>query len=308
MPPKKAKKSKKLDAEKLAAEEEERKKRADEEARLAEIRAKKERDLREQKEKEALELLFAQNKERLEEETEKALEIIQKHDGEISQAMEVAKSENNWTKFVDCNTLPDPNDEKELNTYLSLWEEEPLGADDETSLQSLLNILPNAEKLCDDIVHAMAIESDKQNEAGALHLRLQLLTLRSLIQAKWDLVTCQVLQHVDHFQIEANENFLYSTEIDRYAFGVWGNLTKNPRHKNIDFSNVNLSMTLPKPIALANVAVRMLYQTGLSASAPYILQEGSKNLSIVGGVLSFDLFEMPEPPKTFDKWIIRQSS
>ncbi|KAJ3215408.1 hypothetical protein HDU67_000453 [Dinochytrium kinnereticum] len=301
-----AKKSKKIDAEKLQAEEDERKRRQDEEARLAEVRAKKEREQREQREKEALEQLFLQNKERLEEESQKAKLLIERHNDEIANAGKEEVSEIEWKRFLDCHSLPDPADERGLNTYLSLWKEESLGPDDETSLQNLLNVLPNIEKLCDEITKVMATMADKQKETEYQQLKTHLLELRLLIQVKWDLVTTRVLQHVDHFQVEANENFQHSCGIDRYSFGVWGNLTKNPRHKAIDFGNINLSMTLPKPIALATVSVRMLYETGYTATIPFLEQEGPIHNSVVGGILYFDLFEMPDPPKNFDKWIIRQ--
>ncbi|KAI8846064.1 hypothetical protein BC829DRAFT_399161 [Chytridium lagenaria] len=271
-----AKKSKKIDAEKLQAEEDERKRKADEEARLAEVRARKEREQKEQREKEALEQLFLQNKERLEEESQQERTLLDKHNGEIASAAKESLSEievytkrsSSWSdmviaveRFLDCHALPEPNNERELNTYLSLWKEESLGADDESSLQNLLHVLPNIEKI------------NKRISISAL--RAHLLELRFMVQLKWDLVTTRVLQHVDHFQVEANENFQHSCGTDRYYFGVWGNLTKNPRF----------------PIALANVSVRMLYETGFTASAPFQEQEGLNHYSI-----------------SFDKWIIRQTN
>jgi hypothetical protein len=48
---------------------------------------------------------------------------------------------------LECSSIPDPLDEREVNTYLSLWQDENLGGDDEVSVQPLVNILPNAEKV-----------------------------------------------------------------------------------------------------------------------------------------------------------------
>jgi hypothetical protein len=78
-------------------------------------------------------------------------------------------------------------------------------------------------------------------------------------------------------------------------------------HKNIEYTNVNISMTLPKPISLATVSIRMLYEAGLTSASPYSVQETDKHMSVVGGVLYLDLFEMPEPAKVLDSWVIRQS-
>ncbi|KAG5463404.1 MAG: hypothetical protein BJ554DRAFT_7855, partial [Olpidium bornovanus] len=115
-------------------------------------------------------------------------------------------------------------------------------------------------------------------------------------------------QYADVFnpQREANENFVYMATTDRYAVGVWGNLTKNPRHKSIDFADLKMSTGLSKPLALANVAIVMLMQMGACAAAEYDQYIDSTSTAVVGGVLNLMLAEMPEVPKTVDKWTIRQ--
>ncbi|KAJ3106096.1 hypothetical protein HK100_003786 [Physocladia obscura] len=130
--------------------------------------------------------------------------------------------------------------------------------------------------------------------------------MRNLILAKWDLVTCRIMQHYDHFNNEPNENFHYANSTENYIFGVWGNLTRNPRHKTIEFSNIKLAMSLPKPISLASVSIRMLYEYGQTVFAPFYYQEAEQHMSVVGGVLFLDLFEMPEAPRILGSMIIRQ--
>ncbi|KAI9342888.1 hypothetical protein BDR26DRAFT_1006555 [Obelidium mucronatum] len=266
----KGKKGAKSAVDKAAAEEAERL-RLEEEIRQQELRAKKERELREQREREAFEALF-----------------------------------NQWKRFLECSILPDPLNEPELNTYLSLWGEEPVGNDDDPSLQGIIDALPNAEKLCNEIMLAVSIECDNQNLPGQLNLRMQLNTMRQLIISKWDLVTCRIMQHYDHFNVESNENFHFAETTENYIYGVWGNLTRNPRHKTIEYSNIKLAMTLPKPISLASVAIRMLYQSGFTAAAPFFYQDTDQHMSVVGGVLFLDLFEMPEAPRVVSSFAIRQ--
>ncbi|KAJ3024760.1 UNVERIFIED_CONTAM: Protein casc1 [Siphonaria sp. JEL0065] len=266
----KGKKGAKSAVDKAAAEEAERL-RLEEEARLQELRAKKERELREKQEREAFEALF-----------------------------------NQWKRFLECSILPDPLNEPELNTYLSLWAEEPVGNEDDLTLQGITEALPNAEKLCNEIAEAISIECDNQNVPGQLNLRMQLTTMRQLIVSKWDLVTTRIMQHYDHFNVESNENFHFAGSTDNYIFGIWGNLTRNPRHKTIEYSNIKLAMTLPKPISLASVAIRMLYESGFTASAPFFYQDTDQHMSVIGGVLFLDIFEMPEAPKVMSSMAIRQ--
>ena len=68
-----------------------------------------------------------------------------------------------------------------------------------------------------------------------------------------------------------------------------------------------VSMSIPKPLSLANVGVRILLENGSEASAEFEEQETERHMSVVGGVLYLDLVELPELAKTVDKWTIRPS-
>ncbi|KAJ3332244.1 hypothetical protein HDU76_000835 [Blyttiomyces sp. JEL0837] len=292
MPPKKAggKKGKKPEVDKQVAEEEERK-RLEEEARLLEIRQKKEKDLREQREREALDQLFNQEKDRLDEENSYLKEISERHTSEISRAIRSEKSQTEWKKFLECSSLPDPNDERELNTYLSLLGEEQLGSDDDPSLKPLLDVLPNAEKLCNDLATEMTSALDAQNESKYTQTRSHLLHLREIIHSQWDLMTCRILQ------VSYPLFSCLRPDVNSHTLNI---------HKTIEYTNINLSMSLPKPISLANVSIRMLYEYGMTATAPYFVQDTKKHMSVVGGVLYLGLCEMPDAPKNLDTWVIRQ--
>lgn len=304
MPPKTAKKGKKAD-DKGASEEEERR-RLEEEARLQEARIKKEKEIQDQRDNELLEQVILQDKERLEQEASNIVELKNKLESDFDRIQNQIESEISWKKFLDCDQLPDPRNEREMNTFISMWEVEPVEKDDDHTLKTFSKILPSIEKLCSNLALAISVAIDRQDEAKRLILQGHLITLRSLIHAKWDVATNALLQHYDQFPVETNENFYYSTSLDLYVLGLWGNLTKNPRHKSIEYSNIPILMSLPKPISLSNVAIRMLYMSSLTAGAPFSVQEKGTPMSVVGGVLYLDLFEMPEPPKILDTWTIRQ--
>ncbi|KAI9209837.1 uncharacterized protein BJ171DRAFT_485169, partial [Polychytrium aggregatum] len=82
-------------------------------------------------------------------------------------------------------------------------------------------------------------------------------------------------------------------------------MTKNPRFKSVEFRDKSLSSTLPKPLALANVAIRMLLEQSTTCASPYETQSEKQQLSVVGGVLYFDLAEMPDSAKSLGSWCIR---
>lgn len=49
------------------------------------------------------------------------------------------------------------------------------------------------------------------------------------------------------------------------AYGVWINFAKNPRLKQIEFPEIGAVIELPKSLALANIAVRLLQAPASSA-------------------------------------------
>lgn len=51
----------------------------------------------------------------------------------------------------------------------------------------------------------------------------------------------------------------------------------------------------------------MVYCADPSIGASFEVQEGTQRMSHIGGVLFFDIMELPESPKKIDKWIIRPS-
>ncbi|KAJ3106095.1 hypothetical protein HK100_003785 [Physocladia obscura] len=141
MPPK----SKKAAVDKAAAEEAERI-RLEEDVRLQELKAKKERELREQKEREAFEALLNQEKPRLDDEAQEFAVKYDKFEAIIKNLLDTKKEENEWKRFLECSILPDPLNEPELNAFIDLWAEEPVGSNDDPSILLLVEALPSAEK------------------------------------------------------------------------------------------------------------------------------------------------------------------
>lgn len=89
--------------------------------------------------------------------------------------------------------------------------------------------------------------------------------------------------------------------------GLWANVTKNPRYKQVDFMQGTLSMTLPKDITMANSAIRVLFnQQSLCLSHPRFDQTESGYVK-VGGHIQIDLLDLPEPGRLAKGWRMRTS-
>ncbi|TPX57393.1 hypothetical protein PhCBS80983_g03887 [Powellomyces hirtus] len=301
-PKKKEKKKSKKELEKERLLEEERLQ-AEEEARIAE-QLRKELELKQRLQREALEALFAQEHDRFEAETAELGRIMETRSARLMSIIEAKERE--LESYLECRKMPNPKNERDLNTYLIQWAKETPEEEAVPSLLPLFIELPPAEQLCSEIEQQLYGGLDAQKESTFKSLTAHLLRVRELIHAKWDAATSQILQHIDQFAREPNENFQLASRTHNYVFGIWGNLTKNPRHKVIDFADLKMSTTLPKPLVLANVSIRMLLESGFTAITPYEQQStAGPPMSVIGPILNFDLIEMPDPPKTVDTWTIR---
>lgn len=126
---------------------------------------------------------------------------------------------------------------------------------------------------------------------------------RALINMKWDAITTSIYQNMDQFPIEENENFKFVAQCFGHKFGLWANSTKNPRFKSIDFPDISISSSIPKPLSLSNVGIRMLLQTNPSCVR---LFEENTDYRPVGAVLFFDLFELPPAITESRNWYVMQ--
>ena len=125
-----------------------------------------------------------------------------------------------------------------------------------------------------------------------------------MVLAKVDGATGDFLSHADEHANARNE-VQYEHSAPSCKFGLWVNLAKNPRIKSIEFDALSITTELPKQLALASIALRVMQfsselltpqQPPLGASSPFMA---------LGGVLSIELMALPQPPKKVKGWTIR---
>lgn len=83
-------------------------------------------------------------------------------------------------------------------------------------------------------------------------------------------------------------------------FGLWINISKNPRIKKLDFPGISLSVEIPKHLALTSVAMRILHVTQAD------LNKYPSDYLSLGGILHLELLGLPPPPKKVKGWTLRQ--
>jgi hypothetical protein len=103
---------------------------------------------------------------------------------------------------------------------------------------------------------------------------------------------------------DQSENFLFSKKLSKSEFGLWGNITKNPRYKTLEFNDKRQCITIPKPIIMESIAIRIIYREELPEIQLY-KSETKDQLSVIGGILFLDLLELPEQKIESNQWMLQ---
>ncbi|KAJ3338328.1 hypothetical protein HDU93_009628 [Gonapodya sp. JEL0774] len=250
-------------------------------------------------------------------ESQEIKRILDTKTAELTSLENSIRAKAEWQSFQDCSHLPNPASDREMNTYLSHYREEPVVCGEKTNLHSVTDRLGEIEELCSVLENEISMALDLGNEKQVDRLLDHLWSTRKEPNRKWELITAHVLQilvlnnqHMDLFSPGQgpNENFHLTNVTKGYKLAIWSNLTRNPRHKTLDFSELSISATLPKPIILSNLAIRFLHETSGTVAPMYDLyQSPGQHWSVIGGVLNLDLVELPDSPHVVNNWTVRQS-
>uniref|UniRef100_A0A8C3AVX4 Dynein axonemal intermediate chain 7 n=1 Tax=Cyclopterus lumpus TaxID=8103 RepID=A0A8C3AVX4_CYCLU len=136
-----------------------------------------------------------------------------------------------WERYTNCGGIPDPAVQKDINTYVSLWKDDPE-----------VNLTEELEGLLRDVTDPQ--EGQKYQES--------LLHLLELIHSKHLLATEEILKRASANIDTETGNMQTVVNDDNITLCLWANLKKNPRF-------VEETFNLPKQLAVSNIAVRILH-------------------------------------------------
>uniref|UniRef100_A0A8C2C0B7 Dynein axonemal intermediate chain 7 n=1 Tax=Cyprinus carpio TaxID=7962 RepID=A0A8C2C0B7_CYPCA len=258
MPPKDGKSGKKKEGniskaerERLQREADEKRRREEEEARVIAEREEIERLERERIEQEKQDLLELKDRERREDELNELRHILDENHSAVTAWESECRDKAKWERYMRCDGSPDPSVQPEINSFISLWRE-----DSETQIQLVLENCALALQLTNELDFLL---SEGPNPCVAQQYRETLLCLQSLIQIKLNLATEELLKSANsHSDIETG-NMQTVVQDENITLCLWANLNKNPRFKGFWFEEVGLGFELPKPLAVHDIAVRILH-------------------------------------------------
>lgn len=293
---------KKAEEERLKLEEEERiRKEEEEKKRAEEERIRKEKEERIRQEELA----------RLAEEQPKVLERSNAI-ASMTRDSDEAKSEyDEWHKYIKCEYLPDPNDERDLTTHLRLWEESR-----DTKLSECLKNCMVAEQINDkiyEIYYESLSEFQKEKVEWCEYYIDKMLKMNRI---KFDEITKYIMDHIEGFLLYTEQEkdelkkqskkvdsikqiFMKQKQNEMFKVGIWGNSSKILRPMLIEFNDLGIEVELPRIFQSLNNILRVTWVASDDMCLDY-----SPYIS-VGGVLNIEVFNFPELPKKHRSWMIR---
>uniref|UniRef100_A0A3P8P3J1 Dynein axonemal intermediate chain 7 n=1 Tax=Astatotilapia calliptera TaxID=8154 RepID=A0A3P8P3J1_ASTCA len=221
-----------------------------EEARIRAEREEQERVERERKQKE-VERLELKDLERREAELKELHHLLEENHTAVTkwktEAVETAK----WERYMRCDGAPDPAVQKEMNTYMSLWRDDP-----EVNITLVLQQCNLALQLVDELEDFLKDVTDPQE--GQKYQKV-LINLQELIHSKHHLATEEILKSASENVSTETGNMQTVIKDDNITLCLWANLNKIPRFKSVSFSEAGLSFELPKQLAVSDIAVCILH-------------------------------------------------
>mmetsp|Transcript_4027 Transcript_4027/g.5949 ORF Transcript_4027/g.5949 Transcript_4027/m.5949 type:complete len:658 (+) Transcript_4027:65-2038(+) len=208
-----------------------------------------------------------------------------------------------WKKFLECSELPDPDDESAINSYLTLWRNNPNNDDDTrrnvTNDFKECNIGIELHRL---IQGAMYRSINKHQKSEELIHHKHLLQVGEAVLDTLDDMTAYIMQFSDlHIDSETNQ-FHQITE--NITYGLWVNIAKNARKKSVHFKDIKASTDLAlKGMALQKIAMRVL-QLAYDPLTPSC--KVAPLLAPLGGIVYVDILNIPPPPSAHKGWTIRK--
>uniref|UniRef100_A0A8D2KY81 Dynein axonemal intermediate chain 7 n=1 Tax=Varanus komodoensis TaxID=61221 RepID=A0A8D2KY81_VARKO len=160
-----------------------------------------------------------------------------------------------WDHYTSCDGSPDPTVPREINTFMSLWQEEKNDTI-QTVIAKSNRVLELIEKLqfyiLDTPYHEISAEEVAQYQET-------ILKLQTLLHHKFSEATEQLLKQASSYAESESGNMEVVIKEKNITLCIWANLKKNPRYGACRGWEPCYGFELPKPLAVCDVAVRILH-------------------------------------------------
>ncbi|KAL8222331.1 UNVERIFIED_CONTAM: hypothetical protein K2H54_075516, partial [Gekko kuhli] len=256
------KKPSKAERLRMQREEEERRLFEEQEARLRAEREEAERVERERIEREKTERLEAKDQERRGLELAE-LSVLEENFLFASRWKADFRASAKWSHYLACDGSPDPTVPREINTFMSLWQEDKKN-DIQTVMKKGKRVLEAS--LCDDLLQRLFCTPYLPNELTSddvARYQETIQKLQALLHRKYDDATEQLLKQASSYAESESGNMEVVIKDASVTLCIWANLKKNPKFRSQVFRDEDRNPTngfdLPKPLTICDIAVRILH-------------------------------------------------
>lgn len=199
-----------------------------------------------------------------------------------------------WNRYISCNPLPKPTDESSVGEFLAA-EAATVPESVEEAVDRMEAVLSIVKEIDSIIIWQAQLGKD---HSKLLERKDQLLKLVSRIS---DMATAWFLHRCDYFT-DDDGGIRFEHKLGDCQWGIWLNVTKNPRTKLVEYPHLNLIFEIQKQVALAPVAIRAQILPTIDEFNDVCTNE----LMAAGPVISMDLLSLPPACKTtVRQWVIR---
>ncbi|KAM5262775.1 dynein axonemal intermediate chain 7 [Ctenodactylus gundi] len=235
-------------------EEEEKRLREEEEARLKCEKEELERLEVQRMEKEKWHQLEIKDLERRHEELEE-LRLLEGCFLEAEKLKRDIRSLSQWKHYIQCDGSPNPLVPQEMNTFISLWEEETNQTFEDVIEKSKL-VLHLIEKLKSILLETPPYDLEERN---VTQYQGSILQLQELLHLKFNIATEILLRQASTLADLDTGNMEKVIQDENVTLYVWANLKKNPRYRSVRFSETRVGFEIPRILATSDIALRLLH-------------------------------------------------
>ncbi|CAB1444420.1 unnamed protein product [Pleuronectes platessa] len=230
--------------------EEERRLQEEEEARI-EAEEEEQKRLVLEKEEQELERLELRDREHRELELNELRHLVEQNHSAVTKWRADVAEKAKWERYMCCDGTPDPEVQQDVNTYISLWREDP-----EVNITPVLKQCNNALQLLEELEALLRDATDPKE--GQIYEEA-VISLQELIHSKLHLSTEEILKMANENTDTETGNMQTVVKGDHTTLCLWANLKRNPRFKGLNFEEVGLGFELPKQLTMSDIAVRILH-------------------------------------------------
>ncbi|KAH8878473.1 GTP-binding protein 2 [Schistosoma japonicum] len=232
-----------------------------------------------------------------------------------------AQQEKEWNRYFQCNNLPNPCITKEINTFISLWNDN----EDQITMNDVIRDSMQSFHIIDELNYLISeLSSNEEDKEIFLNYQQTKNQLIEQIYQKFNRSIIETLTTALHYADHETMNLQKIWYNPWIVMCIWGNLSKNPRIRQFTFSIVDITFDIPKVLSLSDCAIlinfmkydnyswkcQSYYPCKQSESNPvnWIKANMEKdaidlgNYHVIGGVFRFELVTLPRQPKTRRGW------